>query len=469
MKIKHILLTGLAALSCASIGSASETGGEPAMLPEEGIALEAAAYAKAYGVSEDEAVRRLALMHDSAEDLQAIQSGLGDQLGGVFFDNGADFALTVNTVSDSATVPQAFRSKGRQFERRPLTEKARALGLSEDRVNKVRDIASRPQSGKVRKISRATMGVAKAQSMRQQKARDLTQIPGFNGSSYDERTGEVVIELRSNADQAAALQAARRALPGLPVRVEINDQELGYEHSRGGAKITQSGTTSFCTTGFVVRDRTTNAVGIVTAGHCQYTSVRYTAPDASNYDMVRKQWRMDGTMDLAFFWDDHESMPEFYPTSSATPRTLVGWRSQSETESALTHISGSFLCHYGVRTLTQSCGEVYNRYYQPTIMKNGVDQGCGPSASPYVACGPNFVSVRRQDKEGQISLHCMPGDSGGPWFAYGNAYGIHKAGARSVDSDPSTCINAIYTPIIRINDINLTLWYGGTLAGGYAQ
>jgi hypothetical protein len=469
MTFKHILLSGFAVLGCATIATASETGGEPAMLPEEGIALEAAAYARDYGVSEDEAIRRLALMHDAAEEIGSIQAGLGDQLGGIFFDNGADFALTVNAVGEGARVPQSFTSKGRQFERRPLSAKARALGLSEARVDKVRAIAGRPQTGKVRKISRATTGLAKVQAMRQQKARDLTQIPGFNGSSYDERTGEVVVELRSNADREGALQAARRALPGVPVRIEISDEVLTHEHSRGGAKITENGTTSFCTTGFVVRDRTTNAVGVVSAGHCQYTSVRYTAPDGSNYDMDRKQWRMDGTMDLAFFWDDHESVPEFYPTSSATPRTMVGWRSQSETESALTNISGSYLCHYGVRTLTQSCGEVHNKYYQPTIMKNGVDVGCGPSASPYVACGPNFVSIRRQDKEGQVSLHCMPGDSGGPWFAYGNAYGIHKAGSRSVETDPSTCTRAVYTPIIRINDINLTLWYGGTLAAGYAQ
>ena len=61
----------------------------------------------------------------------------------------------------------------------------------------------------------------------------------------------------------------------------------------------------------------------------------------------------------------------------------------------------------------------------------------------------------------------MGGDSGGPWFAYGNAYGIHKGWRHPQKDDPSTtiddrkvCLGAIYTPIARINDMDLTLYYG---------
>jgi hypothetical protein len=35
--------------------------------------------------------------------------------------------------------------------------------------------------------------------------------------------------------------------------------------------------------------------------------------------------------------------------------------------------------------------------------------------------------------------------------------------------DKNTCTYAFYTPIIRINDLNLTMWYGGNVANGVAQ
>lgn len=82
----------------SSISIASEDGGESPMLLEEVIALEAKAYAETYNVSEDEAVRRLALMHDSSVALANISTEVGDELGGIYFDNGPDFSLTINTT-----------------------------------------------------------------------------------------------------------------------------------------------------------------------------------------------------------------------------------------------------------------------------------------------------------------------------------------------------------------------------------
>lgn len=64
---------------------ASENGGEEPMPPEEVIALEAQNYANAYDVSFEEAVRRLSLMHDSSAD--EIVSQVGDDIGGIYFDN----------------------------------------------------------------------------------------------------------------------------------------------------------------------------------------------------------------------------------------------------------------------------------------------------------------------------------------------------------------------------------------------
>ncbi len=295
--------------------------------------------------------------------------------------------------------------------------------------------------------------------------RRRTAIEGYNGSSYDERSGEVVIRVFGKADRAKALESARALYPGVPLRLEIDNTMPTLDHTRGGAHLTQG-----CTTGFVARDRTSNHVGVITAGHCNFSVARYSAPDGSNYDMTRRQWDMTPALDLAFFWDNHEPTSEFYPTSSATPRSLVGWRSVSDTEQRGYLRTGSYLCHYGVYSDTQSCGEVTDKAFAPAVYNSaGTFIGCGKPGATVVSCGPNFVRVDKVAKEGQVALQCIGGDSGGPWFAYGNAYGINKGGYRSTPNDKMTCQYAFYTPIIRINDINLTLWYGGNVVNGIAQ
>lgn len=173
----------------------------------------------------------------------------------------------------------------------------------------------------------------------------------------------------------------------------------------------------------------------------------------------------------AFFWDDHAPTAEFYPTSSSTPRTLVGWTSVSDTNEGTWLTEGSYICHYGVVSATQSCGEVTDTTFAPNIYdSSGNFEGCGkPGVTPKINCGPYFVRVDKKVKSGQVALQCIGGDSGGPWFAYGNAYGIDKGGYRTTPGDKNTCEYAFYTPIIRINDLNLTLWYGGAVTNGIAQ
>lgn len=474
MKLVHpkiyaaiICSTALVALP-QSDSFASETGGEAPMLAEEALAMEASSYAATFGVSEEEAARRLALMHDAGEDIAALKATLGDDLGGLYFDNGADFALVVNTTGKGKPVPDTIHSKGRKFAGLPLTAKGRALGLTDATVRKVRDVASKSQSGKVRKISTARMPKDKVNALRQQNSQKNLEIPGYNGSSYDDQAGEMVVRVFPGSNSAATRKKVEDLYPGIPYRIEEDASKPTDDHTRGGAKIVGSGG---CTTGFMVRDRSTNKVGVVTAGHCDSSIVRYTAPDASNYDLTRLQWNMTEKFDLAFFWDDHTPTAEFYPSSSSTPRTQVGWVSVADTTEDSWINSGSYICHYGVYSATQSCGVVTDTSFAPSIYdENGAFQGCGKkSSATKIACGPYFVRVDKREKAGQVALQCIGGDSGGPWFAYGNAYGINKGGYRTTPGDKNTCAYAFYTPIIRINDLNLTMWYGGNVANGVAQ
>ena len=110
---KRLLAAGLGFVALGSFPQSaigSEDGGEPPMLSEESIALEAASHAVTYGVSEVEAIRRLALMHDANASISSIATGLGDDLGGLYFENGAEFALTGNTTGKGRTVPDESRA-----------------------------------------------------------------------------------------------------------------------------------------------------------------------------------------------------------------------------------------------------------------------------------------------------------------------------------------------------------------------
>lgn len=443
------------------------------MLPEEAIALEAQSYAQSYGVSEEEAIRRLALMHDAFDAIETVRVSAGDDLGGIFFDNGAEFALVVNTRK-GRSLPSAIRSKGRAFQGSVPSEQGRRLGLTKERLDKVRRIAGQPQSGKVKQINTARMSKAEVNGIRQRNASRNGDIPGYNGSRYDDRTGEMVITIRDESSRSAAEARVAELYPGVPYRIDVQSALSVQTHTRGGSTLTKPTTGQRCTTGFVVRDRSSNKVGVVTAGHCGDATRTYSGVDGSSYSMTRGQWDMNATLDLAFFWTAHEAPAEFYATSGTTPRALVDWRSQSETSQRSLFNTGSYLCHYGVASGTQSCGEVIDRYAEPVIYERTssgtlVNRGCGRPGAAYVACGPNFVQVEKVVKEGQVALRCSPGDSGGPWFAYGNAYGITKSCAYTNASDPSTVQHAYYTPIIRINDLDLTLWYGGTIVDGYAR
>lgn len=312
------------------------------------------------------------------------------------------------------------------------------------------------------------MSKATIQRMRQSNSSENYTIEGYNGSMYDDKMSEMIIFILSSANKNQASNQIKKLYPNVPFRIEVNDDIATEDHSRGGATLigNDGGVNNGgrCTTGFVARDRLTNEVGVVTAGHCDFSRGEYSAPDGSKYNMVRKKWDMNNKLDLAFFWSSHTPTSEFYPTSSATPRSLVGWTSVANTEEETILKTGSFLCHYGIVSATQSCGEVTDKTFEPPITR-----GCGKPGLAKVPCGPNFVRVDKRYKSGQVALQCIGGDSGGPWFAYGNAYGINKGGVRTVETDKNTCKYAFYTPIERINDLNLTLWYGGAVTNGIAQ
>ena len=155
-----------------------------------------------------------------------------------------------------------------------------------------------------------------------------------------------------------------------------------------------------CTTGFVVTDAT--RTGIVTAAHCPYTLTYYDPRGG------RLPLRFAGAwgaryQDVQVQVSDQALRPLFYADSAkSAPRAVTSWRNRTSTR------AGDVVCHRGERT-GYSCSQVELIDYAPPADLCG-----GPCDAVWVTvAGPS----------------CKGGDSGGPVFVGGTAFGILKGGS----------------------------------------
>lgn len=169
---------------------------------------------------------------------------------------------------------------------------------------------------------------------------------------------------------------------------------------------------STCTSGFAAVTRDTRVYGILTAGHCSDNqSMRgVSLPWVRGYESRRAdaQIHQIPTGSNYLLLDD-------YLCNTSGSQYGVCDVSGDTTRSSMHE---SYACHTGKKTGT-TCGTVTDISYRPT--KDGACKS-GSATGRTIACSSVFVKV-----EGP-SLYACRGDSGGPWFNLGTAYGIHKGG-----------------------------------------
>ncbi|QMT31491.1 S1 family peptidase [Alysiella filiformis] len=483
----------ISALFVSPVSLANETESET-MTQAEALAIDAKHYAAAYGVDETEAMRRLLIMHGSTEEIEALEKTYQDRLAGVYFDNGANFGLNFVLTGDETPQERKLIRKAQKAERKAEKQAAKEekkaakqqakdekkqqkadqkmqkhyakWGITEVDVNKAISMIEQPTEAKVKFR-------AKAKDKREKQVEKLgknldklnKQIGNLVGTYFDVRDEKFVIQINEKDNAKFGLTAEKvnqiaTTILNEPVKVENVPAYFTNQSIKGGTSL--QGNLGICTSGFVVKDRTTGQIGIVTAGHCsKHSTFTYTDRDGTIVQMKLVRSEESEKSDMAFYVPvtTTKASPSFYPDSGNKPRNLVGWKSVSATNEKGFLTTGSFLCMYGQTTGVQSCGEVVDKNFAPrTFNANGQEVGCGKAGQPFIACGKNFVLIQPKEKSGQAGLKCAAGDSGGPWFAYGNAYGIYKGGV-PIDEN-GYCSHAVYTPIIRINDLDLTLYYG---------
>lgn len=233
----------------------------------------------------------------------------------------------------------------------------------------------------------------------------LTQPPGMG---VDPRIGALVVMV-SRADAEAepgdALRDRIARIAGVPVRIATLDaSDADLADLQGGARLTgidpADGRRYACTGGFVVRRGEASA--IVTAAHCP-DNLAWTDAERREHPLpFLGQWGW-GYQDVQVNGSPTPLLPAFWSDTAKTiSRTVTGARSRDSTR------GGDILCHRGERT-GYSCAEVWTPDFAPA------GDLCGGG------CTPTWVAVRGPT--------CRSGDSGGPVFLGGMAYGIVKGGS----------------------------------------
>ena len=157
-----------------------------------------------------------------------------------------------------------------------------------------------------------------------------------------------------------------------------------------------------CTSGFTVLANSNNARGMLTAGHCGNTAYWGSGTDTVNLNFVSQ--RYDGAFDVQWHKpasnaDKLKPWTKDDTCSDTTPcyRVITGVVNRPEQP------IGAWVCGYG-NTTDFRCGYIRSKTFSPGYVANATE---------------TFVLVGRDRVD-----FSEPGDSGGPWYKGGSAFGI---------------------------------------------
>jgi hypothetical protein len=335
----------------------------------DALADDAIQYAAAFGVTPDEALRRLKAQQSTAAATDAIAREFAGRLAGISIEHVPAYRIVVLLTGEQA-------------------------------------VANRSADGVpiiFRTGARATHAQA-VDAMRKHLIDLRSDLPNARGAGYDQRTGEVVLLVtRADANRygMTAIRSRAEQVSGVPVRVVINELNESNMSVDGGGRVEglnlQTSRRNLCTTAFVVTNGETNAV--TTAAHCP-DELTYVDRDGTSVTLPMIGSWGAGYQDVQINGSPDSPQPLFYSNRGAgTLRRLVTWRNLASTR------AGDFVCHYG-ESSGYSCATVELTDYAPPGDLCG-----GP-------CSPAWVTVH--------GPNCIAGDSGGPVFSGAIAFGIAK-------------------------------------------
>ena len=363
--------------------TAEDRNPQPVSPPEEEMWLHAEVYAAEFEVATEEAFRRLSLHDDLRAAVAAIKDREPDRFGGAWFEHLPEFRVVVR-VKGSASL-----------------------------ANDVTQIASASPAPMILQLG-ADHSVADLLAGVQRVNESLRSHSRAAGVSLDLKTAQVVI---GTTAFGSALRRQIISEAAVPVRFE-EAVSFAPAHTYGGRQLDRFGMRE-CSTGFTVGLRGTSTTGVTTAGHCSEQDadrrMLYREKDGiPPYWVYLQGERWDSDQDAQWMIDKtgHPEYPQFW--------TGTGWSAVTATAARL-EMTGDAVCHWGATT-GRSCGTIQSIHLDPGNI-------CGPGENE--DCAATWVDLRGS------TLVCDGGDSGGPVFRGGTAYGLltHHS-----TTDPHRCL-----------------------------
>ena len=326
---------------------------------------DAQSYANEWGISLNEAIRRLQLQSEIGKLGAKLEKNEAGAYAGHWIKHGTDaddFGMVVKFTSNGESTIQRYGQH----------------------------VANGPLAGKV-ELKDADATLAK---LREDQSEAARAIKGENipvESQIDVKTGKVKVYVAERARLSDAIQKGNVSLPEKVDLVTVSAMGKLEADIYGGLPLDR------CTSGFAVK----NAVGtkgITTAAHCD---------DDQSYD---------GT-DLTFKDDQYgqrydiqwHTAPGFTVTNKIRSTSGGATRRITGTVGRSAQSVGEYVCKYG-KTTHYTCGYIDSKDYRP----EQTEEFRYPVA--------DFIRV---DNTASYSNLSSRGDSGGPWFMANDAYGSH--------------------------------------------
>jgi hypothetical protein len=414
----------------------------------EALAVDAKLYAQAYGVSQEEAVKRLSIMFDINAAVNAAESEESDDFAGSYIDNNAaQFAVVIRTkkankadrilrrkaraaAQDPAT--KAKRRAERRAERKAIRAK---LKLTDGEVEQAENILEQDVQAPLKFKGGAANSVRKLQAAIDASAPNFAALSGFQTAFVDHKTGEVVLMVNAKSPDVVSAEAAK--FLKVPYRIELVPGGFVNTALRGGQFISNGLGTRVCMTSFAAKHQD-GRTGVVTAGHCKPAanapSKIMSLNDGGTNHVMTQGTPIDSPTagDLMFLSGAPTAVAEFYYDGTVSVRSVTGTMSRADTmagngtATTVGTTSGSFVCHLGQETLgssklVQSCGEVVST---TTSRPNNILSFTGGS---YVLVRNTQSGAGTVQTTGRGTLRCFQGDSGGPWFGNNTALGVQSS------------------------------------------
>ena len=401
--IRWLGLLALAGLAAALLSVQPGAAGASAA-PDPGpppVDLAVTSYASDYSVSLIEAQRRLDRIQPIQEILASIRSLESARLAGWGIDHTASFGGWVWLTGDDPPTATAAAIVAAHADVRIRTGADHSLAellaaqqgmFRNGAVGRVND---GPATGVAAMVTFTGINMA-ANAVRIGIDPALAAV--VPGGLTD--TGPATVT--DEAFQAKAAEVTQQLRSHINVNYVVEDGRglSDFIDFRGGQGINK------CTSGFTARYRGTGRHGIITAAHCT-GSIRM-----HNVRLTPVVDRLGPDVDARFLsvptGSSHRLLDEFV-CRGVLPCDVTGVGSQDR-------MMGSYVCHYGKNT-GNTCGTVIDINFAPGRRNSACANGCDNT----------FVRVNGPNLRG------CGGDSGGPFYRGGIAYGIHMGGNNKGD------------------------------------